>query len=163
MQRWGYGTNNLYKTCHVCLEEAPWWLWAIIDGAGWVCDHVPDWRIPFLDRIRLVREGEQTTFAEWYGDTLHSLFCGFVDMPLVNWAWNHPRMKTVSVELSWEHCKRLFYEKDKVRWDEEESDPEFGKFTRPDELSEAELAIYGTVMRREASLATDHYDWDANK
>lgn len=148
MQRWSYGTNNLYKTAHIHLEEAPWWVWVLTDAPNWVCDLVPRWRVPLIGRIRIVRDGEETTIKEWYGDDLHSWFCGFVDMPLTNWAWN--RVKCVPVEVTWEYCKKLFYEKDPAYWDEMEADPEFGKFTRPDELDEHDRRIFDRVMEERA-------------
>lgn len=123
MQRWGYGCNNLYKTCHVYLEEGPWWAWLLVRIAD-TC--IMRWKIPFLHRIPIMREGESYTAAQWYGETLDDWWHLFVTCPLFELAYTH--IKTTCVPLSWEECRRIFYDKDKTRWDAMEIDPEFGVY-----------------------------------
>jgi len=124
MQRWGYGCNQLYKTCHVYLEEAPWWVFSLMDLTPWLCDHMPRWRVPLIGRLKVVDEGETFTYAEWYGDTWHDLFHAFVDAPVTQWAFD--RIKSTGVRVPWEQGKATFYKDDPARWDEMENDPEFG-------------------------------------
>lgn len=124
MQKWGYGCNNLYKHCHVHLEEGPWWVFALMDFTPWLCECIPEWRVPLLRRFKLVEDGETYTYAQWYGETLQELFCGLVDHPVTWWAYR--RIKTTSVDLPWDQCRAIFYKDDPARWDEWESDPEFG-------------------------------------
>lgn len=121
MQRWGWGVNGIYKTCDVYLEEGPWWAWALGRIAD-VC--LPRWRIPCLQLIPIVREGERTTVAQWYGETLDDFWHAWVTYPLFNFAYTF--IKSTAVPLSWDFGKSLLYDQNPGRWDEAEADPEFG-------------------------------------
>lgn len=118
MQKWWVGVNTIHKTCGVFLDEGPWWVWWLQDVSWWVCDHIPQWRIPFLNRIHIVRDGEDYTFAEWNGGTIHTLWHSFIDMPLTDWCCKH--IETKRIPMEWDACKSMFYDDHPGLWDEED-------------------------------------------
>lgn len=133
MQHWSYGLNGYCRTCGVSLEEGPWWAFWLTDGFLQSCDRMPTWRIPLLDRFKIVRDDEEYTFGGYYGDDLRNLWHSFVCMPLFD--FGHKYITCKYIKLPWESGKELFYEDDKTWWDEEERD--------------------GAEMRREKPLNAD--------
>lgn len=110
MKTWSYGTNNLYKTCSVWLEEAPWWIWLLLEVSPRICSAVPRLPIPFVNRIKIMREGEEYTWGGWYGDDLKTLWHSFIDFPLFEWAYK--RVKITTVPVTWEQGFALFGRED---------------------------------------------------
>lgn len=126
MKDWGYSTNSYYKLCHICLDEGPWWAFWLLDVVPGICGRIPDWRVPFLGRVKIVRDGETHLWRDYIGDTLQDIFCLYIDHPLCNLV--NKRIKHTFVDITWDECRKLFYDEDKDFWDDRESDPEFGKF-----------------------------------
>lgn len=122
MKRWHYATNSYYKTASIMLEEAPAWVFILEDTVMWICDKLPDIKIPFLTKIKITRDNEKYDVAEYYGDTVNQMFHCLVCMPVVSFCWS--RIETKSIEMGWDKCKELFYKEDKDRWDEMEKEYE---------------------------------------
>lgn len=87
MKSWGYGINGLYRSCSIHLEKAPWYVFAVEHAVNWLCDHMPEWKIPFVGRIHIKRDGEDCTVAGWYGDTVADLFCFSIHHPVLEWVF----------------------------------------------------------------------------
>ncbi len=115
MKNWSYGINSLYKTGHVFLEEAPWYVFAIARAVEWTCDHMP--AIPLPDRAIKDDDGEETTLKDYYGELNH-LWHAKVHDPVFQWAEKQKRMTTI--EMSYEKVKELFYKSDSKFFDDHE-------------------------------------------
>jgi|GEM_PF-4079470 len=111
---WCYGINSLYETGHICLEEGPWWAFAIERMSLFVCDHFPRIALPAVPMI--TEDGERTTWQEWYG-TLGDLWHLYVDEPV--WYWAHSKIAETLIELPYNDIRAMFYDRDREFFDEE--------------------------------------------
>lgn len=89
MRRWSVGINNYYFTSHIYLDEAPWYVFAIEYIIQTICSYIP--RIP-LPKIKIIRDGEETTLKEWYGST-SDLFHIFICSPIYQWCFKKTEIK----------------------------------------------------------------------
>ena len=115
MKNWSYGINSLYKTGHIFLEEAPWYVFAIARAVEWTCDYMPE--IPFSDRSIVDEDGNETTLKEYYGDLSQWWHCKVHD-PIFQWA--EKQKSTTTIEMSYEKIKELFYESNRKFFDDHE-------------------------------------------
>jgi hypothetical protein len=115
LKDWNYGINSLYKTGHISLEEAPWYVFAIACVVEWICDHMP--AIPLPDDPIKDEDGNNTTLKAYYGELNH-LWHDKVDDPVFQWAEKQKR--TVVIDFPYEKLREIFYEKDKNFFGEEE-------------------------------------------
>jgi len=117
MKNWSFGANSLpqWRLGSISLEEAPWYVFAAEATACFVCEHIP--AIP-LPPLPIVRDGEKTTLAEWYGDT-RDLFHFFVHDPVFQWA--NRNTKTIDVSLGYYKIREIFGEEHKEYFEYEES------------------------------------------
>lgn len=122
MKRWHYAANSYYKTTSILLEEAPAYIFILEDSIMWICGNLPHIKIPFLNKIKIVRDNDTYDIAEYYGDTINQIFHCFMCTPITKFCWD--RINTKSVPIEWDECKKLFYKEDKDRWDELEKEYE---------------------------------------
>lgn len=46
MRHWEIGVDVEQRTAAYCLEEAPWWVFALESAVDWLCDHLPSIPLP---------------------------------------------------------------------------------------------------------------------
>jgi len=123
MRKWGYGINSLHKTANIHIDDGPWWAFALDDLVGAICDIIPS--IPF-PKIKLklkdpddieIQGGQWTTWKEWHGD-LNQYFHVSVHSPVFEFCQN--KIKTKSVDITYDQAREMFYEHDKKFFDQEE-------------------------------------------
>lgn len=96
MRNWDIGTNSVYKTAFVFLEEGPWWAFAGRDLTWIFCDLIP--RIPFPKIGKIVDEdGEVYNWQTWYGD-LNSWWHVYIDDNLYFWFSKFIKMRSVKIK-----------------------------------------------------------------
>lgn len=125
MKSWSYGINTHFKTASVFLREGPWWAFFLDWFADHSCGLIPEWHLPVIKNRRLVVNGEETTFGEYYG-TLHDLYHMFVCQKLMFFA--DSKVTTKALQVEWDKCRELFYERDKAYWDAELQDEEVPEY-----------------------------------
>ena len=89
MERWGVGTNSVFRTANVYREVGPWWVFFVEWFSMFLCDlfhklpsiPLPNWRVRGDD---LIEPEETVTMKEWYGD-LQGLWHSKVDEPIIQW------------------------------------------------------------------------------
>lgn len=95
MKNWQVRIDTNYKTASITLEEGPWWAFLL----EWLSDTgLPAIRIPWLKRIRITRDNEETTVADWYGETPDDYWQWLVAYPLFDFAWKHIRLSIVGLD-----------------------------------------------------------------
>jgi hypothetical protein len=92
MRRWSVGINNYYFTSSICLDEAPWYVFVIEHMIQVICTWFPWFPLP---KIKIIRDGEETTLKEWYGTT-RDLFHIFVCTPITDWCFKKTKMILIS-------------------------------------------------------------------
>ena len=127
MRRWNIGTNNIYFSSSIYLEEAPWYVFFIEYIMNCICDWFPP--IP-LPKIKIIREGEETNLQDWYGDLSHA-FHSCVHMPIFDWCYRN--IESNHFVFPFEMLKEI-YPKDFENWDEylkdEEDQEEYDRLMR---------------------------------
>ena len=96
MRDYSIGTNNLYKTASVFLEEGPFWAFWGRDLTWLFCDLIPPIPFPKIGKI-VDDEGEVYNWRTWYGD-LGSWWCVSIDQGLYFWFNKFIKMKSVNVK-----------------------------------------------------------------
>jgi len=117
MRSWNYAINSIYKTGHVTLIHAPFWVfWAetLFDN---LCNVLPFIKFPPIGHIE--DEGETYNWHEWYGD-LHQWFHGVFHSRIQHWLWK--KQTEYHIQVDYNVLRELFYEPDKTFWDECEQD-----------------------------------------
>jgi hypothetical protein len=110
-----YGINSYLKKCSLHIDFVPFWLVILENFFTFICAYlVPS--IP-LPKIKIIREDEKTTVKEYYGD-LQQVFHLYVHNPIYEYCCR--RTDSKSIELDYETARKVFYDKDKKFWDDEE-------------------------------------------
>jgi len=128
----------------ICLEDSIWY-WVVLEWLFWdvqtyVCHYTDYVKLPkFIRNIKRVWDPkwdtEPSTFEEWYGDSIHSLWHAHVCDPLLQWVWRHKNVGKVEPtwELTLDEARKTFahdpeiYEwveknlEDHKKWDAEEA------------------------------------------
>jgi len=124
MRKWTYGINSYHKTAHICVDDAPWWVFALDNLIEFICDIIPS--IPF-PRVRLrlrdpedieCNESEWTTWKDWYGD-LNQYFHLYAHCPVFEYCQD--KMNSKSVDIPYEKARGMFYDSDKKFFDQHEA------------------------------------------
>ncbi|MGD0856115.1 MAG: hypothetical protein ABSA18_09970 [Dehalococcoidia bacterium] len=119
MRKWGYGINSLHKQANIHIDEAPWWVFALDDLVEAICDIIPfpNIRLELKDPSDIEFYGGQwTTWNEWHGD-LKQYFHVSVHRPIFEFCQN--KIKTKSVDITYDQARDMFYEHDKKFFDQE--------------------------------------------
>lgn len=98
MERWSVAVNGYFGKASVYRDSGPWWTFAVMDVAEFLCDKAPDIRIPLVGRIKIVRDGEVYTIAEYYGDTL-AFWAHMLHNSVFQWAAKKQKVSWGSVPL----------------------------------------------------------------
>jgi hypothetical protein len=123
MKSWGYGANSYHKTTSVYLEEGHWWFFFIRAFGDFICEHAPSIPLPNIkfklnDKEDVKFHGsEWTTLKEWYGD-LNQVVHLKIHEPILDFFWK--KTTEINIEVPYSKLRKLFYEKDKEWWDEQE-------------------------------------------
>lgn len=133
MKSWSYGLNGYYKVAHICLHEAPFYIFSLDWLASCICEFIPAIPFPKLPLKLSVEDAEYcgmerwTTWKDWYGDLNQFVHCHFHD-PVFQFC--QARMNEKWVEMEYEKLKEIFYKEDKKFWDDEEK---FGEEMKKEE------------------------------
>lgn len=111
MLKFNVGVNNTHYTASFIIEEVNVFLNYFEELTMEFCGllmKLPDWvKIPFMNRVKVKHEeGNQYTFAEYYGDTPHDLFHIFICEPVFQFV--DKRTKYTSVEIPYFYAKEKF-------------------------------------------------------
>ena len=124
MTSWSYGVNPYpqWRNGVLYLREEPWWLalcgW-VIGYLGYGC-HFLHW-IKMPNWLKVVREGHEYTWREYYGD-LGQIYHVRIFDPLFQWHYGHLKSKIFRVEIGYDRVKEIFGERDAKFFANEESD-----------------------------------------
>lgn len=113
MKSWSYGINSLYRHTSINLIQAPFWVFWLETFMDHLCHYMP--AIPFPSIGRVVDDGENYNWAEWYGD-LHQAFHVVIHDPIQDWLW--AKQKEHHIQIDYDILRGLFYEEDRAWWDE---------------------------------------------
>lgn len=134
IKRWntamrGHGEQGIRVL--ICLEDNIWY-WVLLEWLFWdVQTHVCSWMEEIKPFPRFVLnwkrvwdkewDPEPSTFEEWYGDSLHSIWhCNICD-PLLQWVWKHKNRYEPDFELTLDEARKKFaHDPEVYRWVEKE-------------------------------------------
>jgi len=130
MRKIDYAINSYYKKCSLHIDFASLWIFTLEKIIDFICGYlIPS--IP-LPKIKIIREGEKTTLKEYYGD-LQQVFHLYMHDPVFEYCCS--RMDSKYIELNYETARKVFYDKDKKFWDDEESMAEEMRLEDKNEVS----------------------------
>ena len=96
MKNYSIGTNSLYKTASIYLEEGPWWAFWGRDLSQIICGLIP--LIPFPKIGKIVDdEGKEYNWSTYYGD-ISQWWHVYVDDNLYRWFDRFIKVKIVNIE-----------------------------------------------------------------
>lgn len=96
MKTWFIGTNSLYKTASVYLEEGSWWAFWGRDLSQIICGFIPPIPFPKIGRI-VDDEGEVYNWRTWFGD-LSQWWHVYIDTNLYDWFSRFIKFKSIEIE-----------------------------------------------------------------
>jgi len=142
MKLWSIGSNNIYFTSSIFLEEAPWYIFGLQILIQCICSFIPN--IP-LPKIKIIRENEETNLRVWYG-SISSLFHIFICEPISNWCYD--KIETKSIEFPYFLLKEKFPEsfKDTEEYfNDEDSDRIKANFEHSKQIGEQFEVVYKKI------------------
>lgn len=92
--------RGLNAKAHIVCNHGPWWVVALDACVDKVGSWMPEWNVPLIGRVRIIRDGERYTFGEYYGTCLGCLFAFFVSGPVQQWTWRRYRRREVAVPMT---------------------------------------------------------------
>lgn len=105
MRNWNIGTNSVYKTASISLEEGPLWAFLIDELSTRLCDLIPPIPFPKIGKIVDEETGGTYNWREWHGD-LRSWWHSHIDEPLTWWIITK-RIKTKPVDVNYKLALKL--------------------------------------------------------
>ena len=119
MKSWSYGINTYHKTASIWLEEGRRYIFLLDRAVEFLCSIIPP--IPFPNIGKIVDDGEEYTLKEWWG-SLDQMVCCSIHSPITIFCYR--KINRTWIDIKYNKCRELFYEKDKEYWDEQESERE---------------------------------------
>lgn len=136
MRRWSFQINSYHKTSNITLETLPVYVYLIELINDKVCGFISRYlAVPFPDILpkkRLTKEdcgcktengcdfcNRKLSLKDWYGD-FGQFWHGYVCITIFDLCYKYKNKKEYNLEIDYDKCKELFYEDNKLFFDEQE-------------------------------------------
>lgn len=124
MRRFSYGINSHYKTAHINIDIAPFYIFWLDSIVGFICSYFPRIPLPkipflFLDKSNIeFNDGKKwSNLKDWYGNL--SAILGFhIYNPISDFCWK--RQEHRFMKIDYDEVQKCFENLDKKFWDSQE-------------------------------------------